>query len=291
MTIVSIGEILWDVFPGSERLGGAPFNFSVHAARLGAGVAFVSGVGDDERGRKACDCAARLGLSPVYIQEIPGAPTGSVTVTLDAGGHPDYIIHRPAAYDRLSLDTVPLVALDPEWLYYGTLHQAHPEMRAATVRLAAALPNARRFYDVNLRRDCWTPPLVEELLRTSHVVKLNDEEAGCLDALFGHRSHSLAEFTGWWSERLGWQAVAVTRGAEGSAVRIGASYAEVPGYPVDVVDTVGAGDAFAAAFLHGVARGWSAVGTGDFANRLGALIASRPGAVPEWTEAELPVRA
>src|ERR1035437_7181889 len=83
--------------------------------------------------------------------------------------------------------------------------------------------------------------------------------------------------------------VAVTRGERGCAVRIGNDRAECPGYTVKVVDTVGAGDAFAAAFLHGLAAEWSAAKTGDFANRLGALVASRAGAVPRWSPGELEV--
>ena len=81
--------------------------------------------------------------------------------------------------------------------------------------------------------------------------------------------------------------VAITRGERGCEVRIGSDRAECPGYPVKVADTVGAGDAFAAAFLHGLGAGWSAARTGDFANRLGSLVASRPGAVPEWSPREL----
>ena len=55
LTVVSIGEILSDVFPHSERLGGAPFNFAVHAHRLVHEVLFVSAVGDDRRGRRALE--------------------------------------------------------------------------------------------------------------------------------------------------------------------------------------------------------------------------------------------
>jgi fructokinase len=132
-----------------------------------------------------------------------------------------------------------------------------------------AVPGARRFYDVNLRSGCYTPELVRELLSLADAVKLNDDEAELFPDLGQAPS------------------VAITRGERGCAVRIGNDRAECPGYTVKVVDTVGAGDAFAAAFLHGLAAGWSAAKTGDFANRLGALVASRAGAVPEWSPGEL----
>src|SRR5664279_591064 len=105
MTILSIGEILWDVFPDSVRLAGAPVNFAVHAHPLGHKVIFLSAVGDDERGRAARERAAALGLPPEFIQTAAGQPTGHVSVRLDTEGHPDFTIHRPAAYDWLALDS------------------------------------------------------------------------------------------------------------------------------------------------------------------------------------------
>src|SRR5260370_37802500 len=104
MTILSIGEILWDVYPDSKRLGGAPFNFAVHAHRLGHRVLFLSAVGDDELGAAAQEKAAALGIDTEFLQVASGKPTGQVSVRLDTGGQPDYTIHRPAAYDFLKLE-------------------------------------------------------------------------------------------------------------------------------------------------------------------------------------------
>jgi len=274
MTILSIGEILWDVFPDSVRLGGAPFNFAVHAHRLGHRVIFLSAVGDDERGRAALERAAALGLTTEFIQVAAGRPTGSVSVRVDAEGHPDFTIHRPAAYDCLTLDDGQLqrlAELRPDWIYFGTLYPMDGRAREVLRRVMDAVPDARRFYDVNLRCGCYTPALVRELLSLADAVKVNNEEAELFPDLGEAPS------------------VAVTRGERGCAVRIGNDRAECPGYTVKVVDTVGAGDAFAAAFLHGLAAGWSAAKTGNFANRLGALVASRAGAVPPWSPGELEV--
>ena len=272
MTIVSIGEILWDVYPDSSRLGGAPFNFAVNAHRLGHRVLFVSATGDDELGAAARKKAAELGLDTGFIQVAAGKSTGHVTVRLDAGGQPDYTIHRPAAYDFLKLSDEQLARiakLEPEWIYFGTLYQMNEGAHGELHRLMEALPRARRFYDVNLRRGSYTPELVRESIGLAHAVKLNHEEAELFPG-----------FGGVW-------AAAVTRGDRGCEVRIGGDRVECPAYPVAVADTVGAGDAFAAALLHGISQGWSAAKAGDFANRLGALVASRAGAVPAWSAAEL----
>ena len=283
--ILTIGEILWDVFPDSERLGGASFNFSVNARRLGEDVVFLSAVGEDARGREARTRAAAYGLDPSFIQIVPGTSTGVVTVQVNAAGQPDFTIHRPAAYDRLVLNSHLLARLtewNPDWIYFGTLHQFDPAVRHLTRRLIAALPAARKFYDVNLRRDCYSPELVLELLPIADAVKLNDEEVATVEAMAGVRSPSLAGFTEAWSQRMGWRAVAVTRGKDGCAVRIGHHYAEVPGRVVKVADTVGAGDAFAAAFWHGIVQSWDPAKVADFANGVGAMVASLPGALPEW---------
>ena len=272
MTIISIGEILWDVFPDSSKLGGAPFNFAVHAHRLGHRVVFLSAVGDDEMGVAARAQAAGLGLDTEFIQVRGDAPTGRVTVFLDAGGQPDFTIHRPAAYDFLRLDDGDLVRiaeLRPDWIYFGTLFQMNENSREQLQRLMRALPEARVFYDVNLRRGSYTPELVKASMKLAHVVKVNHEEA-----------EQFPDFGRAW-------AAAVTKGERGSWVRIGDDAAECTAAKVKVVDAVGAGDAFAAAFLHGAGSGWSAARTGAFANRLGGLVASRAGAVPAWSLAEL----
>ena len=285
MRIVSIGEILWDVFGDGERLGGAPFNFAAHARRLGHEVVFISAVGEDERGRKALEQMAELDLSPAFVRRVAGAPTGFVSVRLDPAGQPDFTIHRPAAYDCLELgasDLRQLAWFQPDWLYFGTLHQMAPRIRALTRTLMATLP-ARRFYDVNLRPDSYTPALVCELLREATAVKLNDGEVASVEQFLGWSHAGLEEFCRGAAREFGWQSACVTRGERGCAVLVDGVYAEHGGYRVQVADTVGAGDAFAAAFLHGVGAGWSAARIADFSNRLGAVVAGRAGAIPAWT--------
>ena len=124
--------------------------------------------------------AAALGLTTEFIQTAADQSTGSVSVRLDAEGHPDFTIHRPAAYDCLTLDDAQLrrlAELRPDWIYFGTLYPMQAAAREIVRRLMDAMPHARRFYDVNLRRDCYTPELVRELLAMADAVKMNDDEA------------------------------------------------------------------------------------------------------------------
>ena len=283
MRVASLGEILWDLIGGRELLGGATFNFSVQLSRLGHDVSFISAVGDDERGRRVLDRAEQLGLSTKFVRVVNDAPTGTVSVYLDSEGQPSYVLHRPAAYDFATLPEEPL---HPDWLYHGTLHFMAPHIYG--LRHAYHVdPEARRFYDINLRRDSFTAPLVMELLQLADVVKLNDGELVQVQQMAGTSHASIEAFCRDYSSRFQWEAVCVTQGERGCAVLKGGEYVEVPGVPVKVADAVGAGDAFAAAFLHGLDQNWTAERIGSFANRLGAIVASRPGGVPEWSWSEL----
>lgn len=289
MKILSIGEILWDVFEEGEHLGGAPFNFAAHARRLGHSTVFLSAVGEDERGRAALARAADYGLPVEFIRTVAGAQTGIVSVEVDPKGRPSFTIHRPAAYDLLELEESGYERIrrfDPDWIYFGTLCQMNSNAREMTRRIIGECPRAKRFYDVNLRRDSYTPELVAELIQATNVVKLNEDEAAALGSLLGIPHRSIEEFCRLSADRFRLDAVGVTQGEKGCAILSGSRYAEVAGYQVTVRDTVGAGDAFAAAFLHGLSQGWPPGRTGDFANRLGALVASREGAIPPWSVAE-----
>ncbi len=278
--IISIGEVLWDVFPAEEHIGGAAFNFAAHAVRLGADVRFISAVGNDARGVAARQRMRELGVDDRLVATVTAVPTGYVTVVLDAG-QPSYRIHRPAAYDfPPPFPETPDVAA--AWIYIGTLSQLAPQVRQVTRHVMAALPAARLFYDLNLRRDSFTPDLIRELLGESDVLKMNHEEARELGALLGVGATTPAA----WAERFELETVCVTHGAEGCELWSDGKSVTVPGVPVTVADAVGAGDAFAAALVHGLDRQWPLEQVGRMANRLGALVASRSGAVPAWTVAE-----
>ena len=284
MQLASLGEILWDLIDGKELLGGATFNFSVQLSRLGHDVSFVSAVGDDARGRLALETASRLNLSTKFIRTVKDAPTGTVSVTVDPQGQPSYVLHRPAAYDFAVL---PSLSADPDWIYHGTLQLMEPRMLALLHDLLWQYPKARRFYDINLRKNSYTAPLVMELLALADVVKLNDDELARVQHMGGTSHSSIEAFCQDYASRFDWEAVCVTRGERGCAIFKGGEYVEVSAVPITVADAVGAGDAFAAAFLHGLDAGWSLSKIGAFANRLGGLVASRPGGVPEWSWSEL----
>ena len=287
MRILSTGEILWDIVEGGEFLGGAPLNFSVTSQKLGSFVSLLTGVGDDELGRKALQQMNSLGLKTDFVQIVREAPTGTALVTLDDSGSATFRIGRPAAFDVLNVNSGLIERCQtarPDWIYFGTLANAHASNEELLHSLVEQLQPLRCFYDMNLRDGHWSLPLIERLSALATVIKLNDEEAKRIFGLkFGSLPYTLERFCQRWSEAFGAQQICVTMGSAGCALYSDNVFQTFRGYSVDVVDTVGAGDAFAAGLLYGLDRGWLPQRIASFANALGAMIASRRGATPAWT--------
>jgi fructokinase len=290
MQIVAVGEILWDVFAAGELLGGAPLNFSAAAQRLGDSVALLTAVGRDERGNAALRRMAALGLATDFVQVSEERNTGTAVVTVDTSGNASYVIERPAAFDDCHLDEgllARLAAIHPEWLYLGTLAQTQALNEANLNLLLASLPGVRCFYDMNLREGHWNLALVHRLSELATVMKLNETEAETLFQLTcPGAEYSLERFCRLWSSSYHVETICVTLGSEGCAIFASETLSHHSGFAVEVADTVGAGDSFAAAFLHTYSRGWPIARQASFANALGALVASRAGATPDWTVEE-----
>ena len=288
MQVLSVGEVLWDIFPDNELLGGAPLNFSANAARLGNSAALITAVGDDVRGRAARQTIRDLGVDTRFVQITNSAPTGVAVVTSAPGGEPRFEIPRPAAFDFVRLPPEALEAarlLKPDWFYFGTLIQMEPHVEQITRTLYQALPDTRCFYDMNLRPGAWDLPLVRRLCGMASILKLNEVEAQTLGELtgMGTATFSLERFCERWAEHYEIESICVTLGSEGCFVFENGTAQTIPGYPATVRDTVGAGDAFAAAFLHGYHRRWPIRQSARFANALGSIVASRAGATPSWS--------
>lgn len=269
--VVAFGEILWDVIEGVPHLGGAPFNFAAHCALCGLKAAIVSSVGDDELGWKACEMARGYGVDVSGVAVHPKSPTGTVLVTLK-NGIPSYDIRTGVAWDEISVTDGFLAQPSPRAVYFGTLVQRAPVSAVALRRVLDAWSEAEVFFDVNLRQSYWSKALVEEGLGRTTVLKLNDAEQATLGI---EPAKAFAA-----NPRL--KVVIVTKGADGCEVflRDGTSFSS-PAEPAgSVVDTVGAGDAFSAAFLSAYLRGATPRDAAHAGNVRGGFVASRAGAIP-----------
>jgi len=291
MRVLSIGEILWDVFPNQELLGGAALNFSVNISRLGDSASLITGLGRDLRGQIAYDVMTSLSLPTDFVQSVDYPPTGIALVSTTPEGEPHFEIPRPAAFDAIIISAEIIdkaMAWKPDWLYFGTLLQTEPNIEQGTHDLNSALRGVRCFYDMNLRRGHWDAPLVQRLCMLASVLKLNEAEAKLLGEMNGIRADAFTfeAFCKSTAEQYELDAICITLGAAGCCVYERDSLHRIPGYPVVVQDTVGAGDAFSAAFLHGYHREWAIEQAARFANALGSIVASRAGATPHWSVEE-----
>jgi fructokinase len=280
--VVGIGEILWDLLPDGRQMGGAPANFAFHARALGAASVIVSAVGDDRPGREILAELGLRGLEPSGIATVSSAPTGTVTVALDAGGIPHYTIHEGAAWDVIPW-TAGLgdIAARADAVCFGTLAQRSPVSRATIgAFLDATRPDCLRVLDLNLRQSYFSRETVHGLLGCATVLKLNDDELTTVAAMLslpGPETRILAALLEAYPITL----IALTKGPSGSRLFGRGIDLSHPGFRVETEDTVGAGDAFTATLVAGLLkkRSWEEIG--DRANRIAGYVCSRKGAWPE----------
>ncbi|NOY53346.1 MAG: carbohydrate kinase [Deltaproteobacteria bacterium] len=281
--ILSFGEILYDIFPAYERLGGAPFNFVFHLHSFGFDSRLVSRVGDDERGRAVEAFFLRNHITSDLLQRDPRHPSGTVRVRVDPAGVPDFTIVEDVAYDHIEAGDRLLRVLDegPALIYFGTLAQRHPHSRSTLHAILDRVGSALLLYDMNLRKNTFSREVIERSLAACHVVKLNDEELKiCRGLLGGEENDDL--FVKEMMERYRLEWVCLTRGAKGSALYHGDESFRTGSARVPVmVDTVGAGDAYTAILAMGILRGWAPELILDRAAEFAGAVCGLPGAVPD----------
>jgi fructokinase len=293
--IVGIGELLWDIFPDGRKVaGGAPFNFAFHCQQLGHDAAVVSRVGDDDLGRELREEVRRLGMSDEFIQTDHDHPTGTVRVTVDAAGHPSYEIREHVAWDHIGwADRLAVLAECAAVVCFGSLAQ-RANLTRATIRSFATHSRggrvpAIRVFDANLR-----PPFIERASLQQNVfesdwVKVNQDELTLLAHLF---AMSAKEMIGTFLTIAPGPVACwiVTRGPKGVSVfrsqRRGGEFDE-PGPSAEVVDTVGAGDAFTAAMVCLHREGRPLCECARFANSYAARVCEHRGATPQIGRAEV----
>ena len=291
--ILGIGELLWDVLPEGLRLGGAPANFTVMAGRLGSHAAILSRIGRDDLGRKAVDRLDPLPADTSHLQVDAVHETGRVTVAFE-GGQPHYTIHEPAAWDFLELtDEWVQLAERADALCFGSLAQRSRESRQTIQTLAAqASSTCIRVFDVNLRAPFYSSEVIQESLELATVMKMNDAEVPLVLGLLGLPTNEGPDRLRVGAERLlgefpMLELVAVTRGGHGSLLVTREEWHEHPGIPIQVTDTIGAGDAFTAAMTHYLLRGADLATLNEAGNRWGGWVASQSGAMPPLSDATL----
>lgn len=281
--IVVIGEILIDIFQDYQRIGGAPFNFAFHLTKLGFPVRFLTRVGDDQHGRRILDMLKEIGFNDAEVQIDSRHPTGTVRVDLDHQGVPQFDICENVAYDHLDLDLGDMLdAGVADMIYFGTLLQrTDPGCRQVQRFLTRQGDGATRFCDINMRPPHTNAQAVAGSLHQADLLKLNEEELADIQRAFDGPT-ATGDIMPWLMETFKISAVALTRGSRGSTFYSHGAEISNPAVPgTTIVDTVGAGDGFAAILAAGYIRQAPWEETLRQASRFAARICGIRGAVPD----------
>ncbi len=277
---VAYGEVLWDVFANEKKIGGAPLNVALRMKTLGCEVAMISCVGNDGDGKAIIDQVKSLGLETDAIIKSEDFPTGLVNVTVNERGSASYEISYPSAWDKIVLnDFAKKKVLDADVLIYGSLVCRDEVSRESLQELLQT--KAYKVFDVNLRKPHYSYEMLEQLMHSSDFIKFNDEELLEITAAMNSQFTSLEDNMHFIAERTKVTAMCVTRGKHGALLMWNGQIFENGGYPVEVADTVGAGDSFLAALITSLLTGKEPQYAIDFSCAIGALVAEAPGANPE----------
>ena len=276
--IVGIGEILWDMLPSGKALGGAPANFAYHAMRLGEEGWAVSAIGDDDLGREIMDIVDSKQLKNIIA--VSDKPTGTVEVELDDRGVPTYNIMEDVAWDNIPFTpAMEVLATRADAVCFGSLVQRMNSRESVLKFVRAMRPDALKVFDINLRQHSYSREILEESLKLADILKINDEEIRIVADMFGLGDDDAAACRSLIAA-YGLRLVILTRGAEGSEVVTADALIPQGVGHVDVVDTVGAGDAFTAAFVVAYLRGESLAEAQRLASETASYVCSRKGAMP-----------
>jgi len=245
------GEVLFDHFPDGKRvLGGAPFNVAWHLQAFGQSPSFISRVGNDAEGEAVRAAMSDWGMDTRLLQSDKQYPTGKVKVTF-YDGEPAYDIVHPCAYD--AVETLPQTSPSCGLLYHGSLALREEKSRLALEQLRSNLPKTV-FIDVNLRPPWYQLQQVRQMLQTANWVKLNTDELNILYPETNSGSAMATDFL----RKYELDGLVLTHGAEGAELitSSGEHFRVQPEKNIEVVDTVGAGDAFASIIILGLHHDW-----------------------------------
>ena len=278
--VIGIGGALWDMLPEGKKLGGAPANFAYHASQFGLEGLAVSAIGHDALGEELIGQLEEHNL-PYHLARVD-YPTGTVQVTLDAQGVPQYEIKTDVAWDNIPFDEeLRALAKDCKAVCYGSLAQRSEVSRATIQAFLDATPvECLKVFDINLRQNFYTKEILENAFRRCDILKINDEELVVIARLFNIPGLGLDEKCWYMYKEYGLKMLILTCGTNGSYVfhEGGMSYQVTP--KVEVADTVGAGDSFTGSFIGSILQGKSVAAAHETAVKVSAYVCTQKGAMP-----------
>ncbi len=278
--IAAFGELLWDLLPNGKVLGGAPANFIYRINSFGDFGTLLSKVGDDLDGKEARKALISLSVSDENIQTDYEFPTGTVKIKFDDHGNPDFDIIPDVAYDHIEINAEMMDAFSQaDCVCFGTLVQRYGISKNTLRELIHQSADVVKFLDINLRRNCYTAASIEENLHMATILKTNDEELLVTRELLGLKNDNLKNLAAEVAEKYQIEIILCTLGENGAFCLTSKNeFYYDPGYQIELVDTVGSGDAFSAGFVHYYMNGHTIDEALRFGNAAGAMVATTTGA-------------
>jgi fructokinase len=286
LSVVSFGEILWDLFPTHKKIGGAPLNVALRMNSLGAEATIISRVGEDQDGKEIMAFIADHDISTDLIQVGEEYKTGVVNVMINDKGNASYDILYPSAWDKIvQTELMEKIISEADAFVFGSLVCRDEVSRSTLYNL---LDKAKyKVLDANLRAPYYTADVLTELMLKADFIKLNDEELYEISQQLESPYNSFEQNIKFIAEKTNTKHVCVTKGAFGAVLYYNDKFYYNSGYFVKVVDTVGAGDSFLASLIVRLLRGKSPQKSLNYACAVGALVAGHEGANPKISEKEI----
>lgn len=278
--IAAFGELLWDILPNGKVLGGAPANFIYRINSFGDEGTLLSRVGNDRAGKEVREALRKLGVSDENIQTDYEFPTGQVKIKIDQAGNADFNIITDVAYDHIEINAEMMDAFSQaDCVCFGTLVQRYGISKNTLRELIHESPDVVKFLDINLRKKCYTAATIEDSLKMTNILKTNDEELLITRDLLGLTSHSLKDLARETIEKFNLDILLCTLGANGAFCLTKEDvFFYDAGYQINLIDTVGSGDAFSAGFVHYYMNDHPLDVALRFGNAAGAMVATTTGA-------------
>lgn len=289
--VIGLGEALFDCLPTGRKLGGAPANFAYHVSQFGFDSCAISAIGDDELGQEIIDTFDKVGLH--YCLPKVDFPTGTVQVTLNDKGIPQYEICLGVAWDNIPLTEELLsIAKEAKAVCFGSLAQRSATSRATINAMLEAMPaDTLKVFDINLRQQWYNREIIENSLHHCNILKINDEELDIVapmllsvktdpSALIAQDKEKTLRVCRALIELYELRLLILTCGTNGSYVitKDACSFVETP--KVEVADTVGAGDSFTGAFIAKLLQGADITQAHEIAVKVSAFVCTQSGAMP-----------
>ncbi|MFR9165126.1 MAG: carbohydrate kinase family protein [Dysgonomonas sp.] len=284
--VVGLGEILWDVFPERKVLGGAPANFAYHVSQFGFNGYAVSAIGEDLLGKEILSSLEEKGLN--YLLETTDFPTGTVQVTLNKAGVPQYEICENVAWDNIPYTArTENLAKNTRTACFGSLAQRNEVSRNTIRKFLNAMPEeSLKIFDINLRLNFYTKEIIHESLQLANILKINDEEVVKIAQLYKWNGNE-QDICKRLLDEYDLNVLILTKGCDGSFVFTPrqSSFQQTP--RIHVADTVGAGDSFTAAFIAAYMHGERIEEAHQLAVEVSAYVCLQHGAMPKLADSYL----